>query len=233
MANKTPKPNEMASTLAAGGTTGAALASGAIGAISIFGKALGQVKSVFIDPIISAAQNGLQTGVGKGMGLETLGRSAEYLGMVLGGMFAPQIVHVSALLLTFGERLSKFSIDIKAAGEKALDTYQRYLGWLPSSRILGLDDWRSTIKNTKSALGMGESDYLNNLRLAKDTLKMGLLGGQKAAYYDLNNVREQIQLGSQVDPMTQKFRDLITQQIERLDKNIEEQLKIQKEAIRN
>lgn len=219
---RTPVFGNMATTAMAGGSLGGVAMAGGIG---LAASVVGQFKSVFVDPIINAITGGFQTGVNKGMGLDVLSRSAEYLGVVIGGMLSPAIIRLSALLLTFGDRFKQSGNKLEESSAKYLDWYQKYLGWLPSSRILGLDDWRGTVKKWNSDLANND-EYKKNLLLVKDTLKMSLLGGQKAAYTDLSNIREQIQIAAQEDPLTKKFRELITQQIEEIDKKIAEWLRI-------
>lgn len=252
MASKTPKPSasdpktagsllgesfgnavkrlpifgNMAATAMAGGTGGAIFASGALGAVSMFGKALGEVKSVFIDPVISAAKGGFQTGLSKGSGIEVLGRSFEYLGAIIGGMFAPNIVRVSALILTLADRMQNFSGKIEKFGVKYMDFVDKYAGWHPVARMMGIGDWRSS---QKSMIGDPEK-YIKNLEISSDTLKMSLLGGQKGGYSDLSNVRDQIQMSAQEDPMTKKFREQMLSQVAELDMKVAELIAKYREA---
>lgn len=225
MATKTPKPAEDTKTLGNvlgesfgnavkrmpifGGMSGnmtsnAALATGAIG---VFGKALGEAKSVFLDPIISTAKGGFQAGLSKGMGLDTFGKTFSMLGTVVGMQFAPAIILASAAVMTFARNLSEKSISIS----KVKDGFDKFMDnggalWNPGLGIL-----RYLAKPiAKSALGDNyPEEMVKNMKIAQKSFELSLRGKQTASYSDLSSVREQIALAANnIDPIEREQLEL-------------------------
>lgn len=76
-------------------------------AAGVFVGALEKGKQLFIDPLINAAMGGLQTGINRGMGVETFGKVFEVVGVTLAVSFLPHVLRAAASMMEFNESLKR------------------------------------------------------------------------------------------------------------------------------
>lgn len=235
-----------ASKFTGGGATGSAIAGSAGLAVAGVGMVLDKVKSVFIDPLVSAAQGGFQAGVSHGSGIEVLGKSAMVLGVSLGVFMLPAVLRVSAALVGLSTQveeikrnftqLSRVLAPFATHGVEggAGDLFNLFMPF--ASRAAG-------IKKSDGILGAGSKavtaggplgsmfkaftgkDLLGDpqkLKKAEQNAFADVVAslrqsmGPPAGYHGIADVRQAAQLAALEDPLERRMRDLMVKELEKM-----------------
>jgi hypothetical protein len=199
-----------------GAGTAGILAGGAIGALT---SAIGRLTSV-LDPVLGSAKKGFESGMGRGMGLETLEKSFSMLGVVVGMQFAPALTFAAGATMAFAKKLSETTLSM----EKIRDGFNSFMdkgGFLLSPPLELLRQGAKPI--AKNILGDDwAKDIKENMKIAQKSFELGLRKQSPTSYSDLSSVREQIAMSAAVDPMereTQKIiQDMLPQYQQQMDR---------------
>lgn len=217
--------------------TGAGAAAGlAVGAgVGVLLAGLGAVKSTFIDPLIGAAHGGFNTGVGRGAGLEVVGKSFEVLGTSVGVILIPATLRLAASALTLSARFDDLANS--KIGRLLGASPMTGLGVLAGGRpgdgfVTSAERVRGKgVEFMEGFLGRGYSRYVDALGGRPDPAKTaGQEGGAlkdvvdfmkrstlpPAQTYGVADVRSQVQqIALNRDPLEERMRVLMVQGLEK------------------
>jgi len=228
---------------------GAGAGAGAVAGLAVGAAVavLDQVKSIFIDPLVSAAKGGFQAGVSHGSGIEVLGKSAMTLGVSMGTVLLPAVLRVSAAMVGLSTQIEEIKGNFKqlgmvvaplttsALGEdggKLFDIFFPFVSMAADRKkedgILGsLSKFGSVLTLPGSMFRAFTGRHLfGDPEKANRAEKEGLGDviqslrqsmGPPSAYHGVADVRQAAQLAALEDPLERRMRDLMIKALERAD----------------